>query len=121
MRCTLPKLSFTSFSAGTALSVTRVAAAVDLEHQRLAGAGADDPLHVGEAFDLAPIDRQHQIARLESGRRGGAFGLHRVDPRRCARLPEDHEQAGENHDRQHEIRHRPGDHDGRASVRPAGG
>src|SRR6266852_4565302 len=41
--------------------------AVDLEHQGLTRAGADDLLHVGEAFDRAPVDRQNHVAGLESG------------------------------------------------------
>src|SRR5262249_52512384 len=43
------------------------AATLDLEHERLAGAGADDLLHVREAVDRLAVDAQHQIARLEAG------------------------------------------------------
>src|SRR5215470_11100719 len=87
-------------------------AAVDLEHQRLPRAGAYDLLHVGEAFDRAAVDRQDQVAGLEPGGSGGAPRLHGVDPRRRARLAEDHEQAGEQRDGENDIRQRPGHHDG---------
>src|SRR5262245_23768083 len=89
------------------------AAAINLECQRLTGAGADDLLHVGKALDRAPVDREHQVARLEAGRLGGAAGLHGVDARRRARLPKDHEESRENDDGQYEIRHRTGHDYGR--------
>ena len=88
-------------------------AAIDLELQRLARAGAHDLLHVGEALDRPAIDGDDQIAGLESGGGGGAVGLDRVDPRRRARLAKDHEEGGENHDGKYEIRHRAGHHDRR--------
>ena len=47
---------------------------------------------------------------------GGAVGLDLVDARRRARLAEEGEQAGENHDRQQEIRDRTGGDDGRARA-----
>jgi hypothetical protein len=81
------------------LSATRTPA-VNLECQRLTGAGADDLLHVGKAFDRAPVDREHQISRLETGRLGRAAGLHGVDARRSARLAKDHEESRENGDGQ---------------------
>ena len=45
---------------------------------------------------------------------GGAAGFDLVDARGRARLAEEREQAGEDHDRQHEIGDRTGGHDGRA-------
>ena len=56
MRCTLPKLSLISLSCGVALSVTMLAAALDHDASGLAGADADDALHVGEAVDLLAVD-----------------------------------------------------------------
>ena len=38
-------------------------ATIDLKRQRFAGAGADDLLHVREAVDRAPIDRNNHVAR----------------------------------------------------------
>ena len=90
MRWVLPKLSFTSCSAGAALSVTCVPPRSTTMVERLAGADADDALHVGEAADRAAVDRQHDVAGLEPGRRGGAVGLHRIDARQRALLAVDH-------------------------------
>ena len=67
--------------AGVAVSVTGTPPRSTTIVERLAGADADDALHVGETVDLAAVDRQHQIARLEAGGRGGAAGLHGVDAR----------------------------------------
>ena len=93
----------------------RRAAAIDLERQRASGIGADDALHVGEAFDRPAVDREHHIARLEPGRGGCGIGLHGIDPR-GRRLPAiDRENRRENHDGQDEIGDRPGRDDGRAA------
>ena len=114
MRWTLPKVSLTSLSAGVALRTSVAAVAFDRDVEGLAGAGADDALHVGEAFDRTAVDGYDQVARLESRRGGGAVGLHRIDPGTHRLLAVEHEDPGKNHDRQNEIRQRPGDDDGRA-------
>ena len=76
----------------------RRAAAIDLECQRAAGIGADDALHVGEAFDGPAIDREHHVAGLETGGGGGGIGQHGIDPR-GRRLPAvDRENRGKDHD-----------------------
>ena len=54
-------------------------AAVDLERQHLARAGAHDLLHIGKALDRPSVDGQNQVARLEAGRLGSAPGLDRID------------------------------------------
>src|SRR5947209_6466998 len=79
-------------------------AALNLENEGLASARADDLLHVGKALDRAPVDRQNEVAGLESRYLGGTAGLDGIDPRRCARSAKDHEQAGKDDDREHEIR-----------------
>src|SRR5262249_20191276 len=104
------------FERGNRLELDLYAAAVDLEHQRLARAGADDLLHVWEALDRSPVDGENQVARLKSGRLRSTAGLDRVDAGRCARLAKNHEESGKNHDGEWEIGPRPRHHD----RRPAG-
>src|SRR6185503_17819005 len=84
---------------------------IDLKRQRFAGAGADDLLHVREAVDRSPIDRNHHIPWPEARRLGGATRLDGVDPRRGARLAKDHEKSGEDNDSQYEIRRWTGNDD----------
>ena len=86
-------------------------AAVHLELQRLARAGTHDLLHVGEALDRASVDGQDKVAGLESGGFRRAARLHRVNPRRRARLAKHHEEGGENRDGKYEIRQRARHHD----------
>ena len=74
---------------------------------------ADDALHVGKTLDMTAIDRHDQVAGLEAGGGGGTVRLHRIDPRAHRLLAVKHEDTGENHDRQYEIRNRSGDDDGR--------
>src|SRR3954447_20561449 len=100
---------------GYGLEGDAAGATIDLKRQRFAGAGADDLLHVREAVDRPPVDRNNHVARPEAGRLGGAARLDSVDTRRCARLAEDHEESGENSDSQYEIRRRAGNDDGRPS------
>src|ERR1039458_9927604 len=88
------------------------AAAFDLDIERLAGADADDALHVGEIVDFLAIDRHHQVARHEAGGLRGAGRLHRIDAGAGGLLADDHEDAGENRDRQDEIRDWSGRHHG---------
>ena len=90
------------------------ALAIDRDRQRLAGALADDALHVGEVADGAAVDRHHQVTGLKT--RGGsrAVGLHGVHAGGHGLLAVKHEDAGENHYGQKEIGHRPGHHNGRA-------
>ena len=91
------------------------AAALDLERQRLAGAGAHDLLHIGEALDRSSVDRKDQVAGLEAGRLGGAARLNGVDPGRHIRLAKDHEECSENSYGQYEICRRAGHDDGRSA------
>src|SRR6185437_1234604 len=86
-------------------------AALDGECQLLARAGADDSLHVGEAVDRRAIDRRDYIADLKAGRRRRTARFDLVDARRRARLAEEREQAGKDHDGQDEIGDRAGSHD----------
>src|SRR5580704_5341920 len=88
--------------------------AVDGDIERLAGAVADHALHVGEVADGAAVDRHHQVARLKSGRGGGAVRLHRIHTGGHGLLAVKHEDAGKDHYGQKEIGHRSGHHDGRA-------
>src|ERR1700730_2530545 len=89
-------------------------AALDRERQVLAGANADNALHVGEASDLAVIDRRDDIADLKARRSRSTARLDLIDARRRARLAEEREQAGEDHDRQNEVGNRARGHDRRA-------
>src|SRR3954468_20003469 len=100
---------------GYGLEGDAAGATIDLKRQRFAGAGADDLLHVREAVDRSPIDRNNHVARPEARRLGGAPGLDGVDPRRWHGLAEDDEESGENNDSQYEIRRRAGSDDGRPS------
>ena len=61
----IAKIVFELLELRHGLESDRRSAALDFDRQRLAGADADDALHVGEAFDFLAIDREHQIARLE--------------------------------------------------------
>ena len=76
----------------------------------IAGADADDALHVGEAFDLLAVDGEDDVARLEAGGCRSAPRLHGIDAGAGRLLADDHENGGENHDRQNEIGDRPGRH-----------
>ena len=70
---------------------------------------------ISEKLPIAlAIDRGHDVAGLEAGRVGGTARLDLVDARGRARLAEEREQAGEDHDRQQEIGDRTGRHDRRA-------
>ena len=91
-----------------------LAPALDQDRQGLAGAGADDPLHVGEALDRAAVDGQHQVAGFEPCRLGGATGLDRVHAGGRTLLAVNHEQTGKNRYSQKEICQRTGDNDGRS-------
>ena len=62
----LPKPSLPCLSAGVAFSVIGVPPRSISNVERAAGAGADDPLHVGEALDLAAVDGEHDVAGLEA-------------------------------------------------------
>ena len=88
-------------------------AALDGERQLLAGSNADDPLHIGETADRFAIDRRYDVSHLKAGFRRGTVRLHLIDARRRARLAEEREQAGEDHDCQKEIGNRTGGHDRR--------
>ena len=81
-RCVFPNgiLHFAQFRR--ALQLQRGIAALDGEGQRVAGADADDALHVGEAADLLAVDRGDDVADLEARplRR-------RCWPRSCRRAP----------------------------------
>ena len=81
-RWTLPKLSLISLSCGHGLERHLRIAALDLDGERLAGADADDALHVGEAVDLA---RHRSPATRSPGWKPAAAaalsGLHGIDPR----------------------------------------
>jgi len=88
------------------------AAAFDLDIERRAGVDADDALHVGETVDFLAIDSHHQVTRLEAGGLRGACRLHRIDAGAGGLLADGHEDAGENGDRQDEIRDRAGRHHG---------
>src|SRR5450631_2547527 len=79
----------------------------------LAGANADDALHVGEASDLGVIDRRYDVADLKARHRGGTARLDLIDARRRARLAEEGEQAGKDHDGENEIGNRTSGHDRR--------
>jgi hypothetical protein len=105
-RWTLPKLSLISLSCGG----KREFGVFPLDHdlERVARGDAHDALHVGKAVDLLAVNRQNEIARLEAGGGGGAARLYGVDPRAGALLADDHENAGENGNRQHEVRDRAG-------------
>src|SRR5262245_1403110 len=94
------------------------ATAVDFERQHLTRAGAHDLLHVGETLDRPSIDGQNQIAWLEPGKFRGAAGLNRVDASRRTRLAEGHEQGGENHNGEKEIRDRTSDYNGCPGPHP---
>src|SRR5580693_9088020 len=88
--------------------------AVNGDVEGLAGALADDALHVGEVADGAAIDREHQVTGLEPGSGSRAIRLHRVDAGGHGLLAVKPEDAGENDYGQKEIGHRPGDDNGRA-------
>ena len=74
-----------------ALEFQRRIAARDGEGQGVAGAGADQALHVGEAADLLAVDGGDDVADLKPGPLGGAGGFDLVDARRGARLAEEGE------------------------------
>src|SRR2546423_10683684 len=76
--------------------------------QLLAGANANDSLHIGESSDRGAIDCGYHIADLEAGRGRGTARLHLIYARRRARLAQESEQAGKDHDRQKEIGNRTG-------------
>jgi hypothetical protein len=80
------------------------------------GIGADDPLHVGEALDLATVDGEHDVAGLEPRSGCRRIRLHCVDPGRGGLAAVKREDEGENHDRQDEIGDRAGDHDGGSTA-----
>src|SRR5688572_18878933 len=88
------------------------AAPIDGHAERVAGAGADDALHVGEARDRAPVDGADQVARLEPGPLGGAAGLHDLNARRQDVAAADEGDAGKDQDGEQEIGDRPRRHDG---------
>src|SRR5690242_16200183 len=92
----------------------RRAATLDFDGERLAGADADDALHVAEAVDLAAVDRQHEVAGLKAGRRRRAVGLYGIDPGGGGLLADRHEDGGEDDDGEDEIGERSGHHHGRA-------
>src|SRR5262249_22046530 len=92
------------------------AATIDHNTQRAAGGAAHDLLHFGKAVDGPTIDREHHVVRLEAGGRSCAPRLHRVDARSRIGLAVVHEDAGEDHDSNEEIRERTGGHDSRANT-----
>src|SRR5438045_5724094 len=77
---------------------------------------ADDALHVRETADDLAVDVSHHVADLKARGRGGAIGFDLVDARRRARLAEEGEQAGEDHDRKDEIRNWAGGDDRRTRT-----
>src|SRR5207342_1845509 len=89
-----------------ALQLQRGITALEGEGEGIAGANADEALHVGETADLLAVDGQDDVADLETRALCGAAGFDLVDARRGARLAEEREQAGKNDDRQDEIRDR---------------
>src|ERR1035437_1798824 len=88
-------------------------AALERESQLFAGSNADDPLHIGETFDRAAIDRRYDVADLKAGCRRRTACLHLIDARRRARFTEESEQAGKDYDSQKKIGDRTGDNDRR--------
>src|SRR5262249_24891672 len=86
------------FERGNRLELDLYAAAVDLEHQRLARAGAQDVRQAGEALARSPVDGETQAAGLKFGGLRSPAGLDRVDAGRCAGLAKNHEESGKNPD-----------------------
>src|SRR4051794_15317971 len=82
------------------------AVAVDRDAELVVGARADDPLHVGEARDRTAVDGEDEVAGLESGTLGGAADLNHVDARGEDLAPVHVGDAGEDRDREQEIRDR---------------
>src|SRR6185312_3958136 len=94
----------------------RSAAAVDDDLERLAGADADDALHVGEAVDRLAVDRGDEVARLEAGGLRGTVGLHRVDAGAGRLAAGGGEDDGEDGDGEDEVGDRAGGDDGGARA-----
>ena len=97
-----------------AVSVIGVPPRSILNVQRAAGIGADDPLHVGEAFDRPAVDCEHHVAGLEARGRGCGIGLHGIDAGGRGLPAIDRKNRGKDDDGQDEIGDRPGRHNGGA-------
>ena len=120
MRCTLPKLSLISVSCGRRLQSQRAAPPRSTSNvERLAGAGADDALHVGEALDRAAVDRDDRSPGLKPAASAALPGLHRIDARGRRLLAVDVKTPAKIDDREDEIGDRPGRDDRGALARPA--
>src|SRR5436305_12288989 len=70
----------------------------------VAGACADDTLHISKAVDDMAVYRQDNVTGLESGRGSGAVRRECVDPSERALLDVNHEHAYNKYDRQDENR-----------------
>ena len=60
--------------------------------QRRSRLDAHDPLHIGEIFDRAAVNRGHDVTGFEASRGGGAIFPDAVDTRTLIRLAEEREQ-----------------------------
>ena len=82
--------------------------------QRFASARTDNALHIAKAVDGVAIYRDNKVARLKACRRRRAAGLYGIDPRAHRLLAVECEYAGEDYDRQNEIRRGASNDDGYA-------
>ena len=102
----VPKAVTTSRRRGVATSSTALPSRSTVKTSSRVARGLHDALHVLEAIDLGPVDRNDQIARLKSGRLGGAAGGDAVHGGQKDGAPIHVKNAGENDDRQKEIGNR---------------
>src|SRR6185369_2732779 len=89
------------------------AIAIDDDRQRVAGAHADGALQIGKVADRRAVDRLHDVAGLQPGRRRGAAFDDRVDPGGHHVAAENAENGREDGYRENEIRNRASGDDGR--------
>ena len=118
----LPKPSLPCLSAGVAVSVIG-APPRSIWNDSVRPALALTTRCMSEKLSmLAAVDRQHHIAGLEARpRRRRESGCTASTRAVVVCRPYSAKIAGEDHDRQDEIRDRPGGHDGGARAPPAGG
>ena len=97
MRWTLPKMSFSSWSTGVALSTIWAPFRSTVICRVSTGAIGDDALHIGKAVDLLSVDRHDHVAGLEARGGGRASRLHVIDARAHGLHAIEHEDRGKNH------------------------
>ena len=100
--------------------IEQPAAAFDRQGERRAQMLKQGELQLLETFDVAAVELDQPVARLNAGDGSRAAVAHGADLHRRVALADDHEEDGEDHRREQQVREGPREYDGRALAHTLG-